>query len=147
MQMTKGEAPSKVIGNPIKRRKIELVKNTVNFYKDNPRGTDEETGKCVYINEEGDKCAAGRLFSDKALDWIKENDLQTQRLGAIIRMAQMEGIPLYKPEYRWLIGEKNFLFQLQAIHDDFASWDGGELTSQGVQLTSRVIENVEEGNL
>jgi hypothetical protein len=70
-------------------------------------------GKCVYLTDDGLKCAAGQLLDDKELQQLKNTDSLTSSWGALVARGFVPA------EHRTLIGD------LQEVHDISGPADEG----------------------
>lgn len=112
---------------------VEIIDETVEYYKNNPRGVDELSA-CLY-NVKGKQCAVGRC-----IDWSDKEFLhEFGKLEAGIEDLVEEFIPHVKLKYADLFttSEKHIKFwkELQNFHDRSGFWkktkEGNTLTKMG----------------
>lgn len=103
---------------------LEIINETVEYYKTNPRGLGEHS--CVYKAINGSKCALGRAIQDKYLD---DPLLNSTFAGGVMRLSMNLSVrnltieEVLKPEYRGQ--SKRFWEDLQSWHDVSSHWIGG----------------------
>ncbi len=106
--------------------KIEIIKETAEFYNSENRGYDYIKDNCMYITNDGKKCAIGRCLNTKGIQAIK--NIQTKSF--IILFPTNEILDSYlKPKYRGHI--KDFWLTLQSFHDTDEFWDKEGLSGDG----------------
>ena len=125
------------------KTKVEIIKETVEYYSKNPRGVRKaEAGgfgfRCVYYNEDsGAMCAVGRcLMIPEQYSTIRENIYCSfDWIGGLDARL--------KPEYR---GHKlRFWVKLQTFHDTGGNWEekigepGNVLTFDGRNEYNQLI--------
>jgi hypothetical protein len=135
---------------------IEIIDETVEFYKENARAVD---GGCFYLYENGAKCAVGRCFTDEVI--AKQQKEADSRDEEKYRFRSIHGInfcfsiavmnsnnpeDLLKPEYKGQTIE--FWRQLQHLHDSpiFWSTENGKnvLTARGTQYLTLLKDRFKE---
>lgn len=99
---------------------IEIIDETVEYYKTHKRAYNENSKLCAYINPHGDMCAIGRcLLPDKAQFLV---DISI----ALVHDLTIEELdPILEPKYRGK--SMKFWVQLQNLHDDTSFWEPNEL--------------------
>lgn len=111
------------------KTKQEIIKETAEFYNLTNRGYKERKG-CLYLTEDGKKCAIGRCISDDKLHWF------SLRFSAGIMDVSgsfVEGETLddyLQPEYQG--HDLSFWSCLQEFHDDENNWDDTGMCNDGV---------------
>jgi hypothetical protein len=119
------------------KTKIEIIKETYEYYKADPkrRGINE-AGRCVYLAENGNKCAAGRCLDfDNNTDYILDNE----GTGICCLMGVgYKKLEIFKPEYR--IGDHNFWRDLQAFHDSAVYWNEKSITKEGEERYQSLLK-------
>lgn len=121
------------------KTKAEIILETVEWYKSHPRAV-VGVGECVYLTEEGNKCAVGRVMrlSDEELGELQGPVYKLTRGTDFIKSSGEEikfDDGMLQEEYRG--HEEEFWKDLQKLHDDDENWiEGGEdfvnqLTVQG----------------
>ncbi len=119
----------------------EIILDTVEFYKHNPRAYDEIEGSCVYFREEDNsRCAVGRFSINKDLD----------RYSGTFKDFYLEQYEEYEDnitggedEHDQFLEEKvrgqslDFWNDLQLLHDVRAHWtrEGRADVQPGFDLT------------
>ena len=106
------------------KTKAEIIKETVNFYNQNNRGTkfDGGIGGCVYYNPDTEAmCAVGRCleYPKKAADFVGGVEYS---FGEVLDKE-------LKPEYRG--HEIEFWRDLQNLHDGGYNWNNDGLSING----------------
>ncbi len=103
----------------IKERQLKVLNETISFYNsDNiAMGGDKS---CMYITPNGKKCAIGRLISDDLASSLEEVH-SNKTLIDIFELLPKEIQEL----------DKEFLSDLQMLHDYPSNWDKNGLTFEG----------------
>lgn len=123
--------------------KLEIIEETINYYKTNPRGSNPKGGY-AYKTESGAMCAVGRCMNDKA-----NFDFWT---GIIVYEAfLLPGLSIdehLKPEYH---GHSTFFWdKLQNLHDSTFYWiatdTGFELSESGKEYVEKLKELYKDNN-
>ena len=128
---------------------LELINETVEYYKTHPRGISKEEGYCVYKSSTGDKCAVGRCIQDKFLDndqlhqWVFVGGVEA--LEENLKKEHLTFEEVLKPEYRGQL--KSVWKSLQNWHDRKEFWHGGndihnepqKMTLQGQDFLKRML--------
>lgn len=129
------------------KTKVEILNETVEYYKTNLRGINPNSLSCVYfVAETGAKCGVGRCCIDPKATWY----------GPPSDGLFLDGPPPYYdhttprvpldellfPEYRGHCGA--FWDQLQRFHDIPDNWKdndkgGSDLTSAGYEELERLL--------
>lgn len=121
--------------NKLAEKAISIVEETVEFYKNNPRATNE-LGTCKYLTEDGKKCAIGRKLNKKQLEIVH---LHCEELGAddvmqTLNIKTLHGLGV------------SFWESLQRIHDDASCWEttkaGTKLTAAGKTGVKQLVEKI-----
>lgn len=111
--------------------KIEIINETIKYYRTNLRGIKANTlNSCQYLTEDGAMCAIGRCL-------INPQEAMDIGIGDVHDFYDESGENLdsmLKPEY---IGHNyDFWSDLQSFHDDNACWaldkKGNKLTTEGI---------------
>ena len=111
---------------------LEFLNDTVSFYSADPKGRRalNQDGECVYLAEDGRKCAIGR--------YIKEDEKEAfNNLGTLAGLLS-EHPNCLKPSIANL--SQNFLARIQNLHDGDRNWDEFGLTEFG-KATFEVIKD------
>jgi hypothetical protein len=105
--------------------KIEIIDETVEFYKNNPRAV-LPSGVCLYLTDEGNRCAHSRCIKDELIE-----EIHSRATGnwSASRVIDEFGDGCHKPEYQG--HPKKFWCQIQRIHDRSENWDNNTLTPEG----------------
>jgi hypothetical protein len=130
------------------KQKMELVlRETLDWYKVNPRSQDIE-GNCVYFRErDGAMCAFGRCLVDaKSFQKAADDRFRCrtdQILGNIFRYdsKDIEHDPYLRPEYQGL--PLTFWQTVQTAHDTIRFWateNGGDLTNEGRDHLRMIVD-------
>lgn len=123
--------------------KFEIIDETVEFYKNNPRSLDEfnihgiKTGNCVYLSNEGNKCGFSRCCTDEGVKILHEKFDINDGTG-----VQEDFLQFLKPEYQG--HNLDFWKDIQSIHDSGGGWEksgnGNTLTDYGIKFVNRLKE-------
>ncbi len=97
--------------------KQQIILETVEFYKNNPRSMGKNNS-CLYLGPNGEKCAFSRCCTQKSITniLVKENDTPL----AFMRDINVDDILLKKYQGH----DKSFWHEVQAIHDAKEFWKG-----------------------
>jgi hypothetical protein len=114
------------------KSKLEIIEETVEFYKNNPRSINNDEGwdKCVYLNDDGHKCAFSRCCTDEGVTWLHE-EIDIGRDGGSVIQHFLEHL---KPEYQG--HDIEFWKDIQKVHDKKLHWDGQILTELGIEFVN-----------
>lgn len=129
--------------------KHEILKETVEYYKNNSRGLllDEEAGTwdCVYLGKDNSMCAVGRCLEDKILEDLptRQDSITASELATFYEDASSLD-DLLKPQYRG--HDIDFWGYLQMFHDDPSNWDGKTLTDKGKEEYAILFNKFEDEN-
>jgi hypothetical protein len=113
--------------------KLEIIKETVEYYKNNNRGI-SNNGNCVYLSQNGDMCAVGRCLENPEDIGIKPKDIETKTIDADFLIADY-GDGIFKKQYQG--HDPRFWQKLQNFHDTNRFWvsyktkKGNKLTDDG----------------
>jgi hypothetical protein len=115
--------------------KIEIIKETVEYYKNNNRGI-IPGGTCQYLSEDGDMCAVGRCLENP-------EDIGTKAIDADCLIADY-GDGIFKKQYQG--HDPRFWQKLQNFHDTGQNWNpyktkkGNRLTEQGKVKLNQLLK-------
>lgn len=131
----------------------EIINETVEYYRKNPRSLDQ-SGKCVYQSPEGNMCAVGRC-----LDWdkYKENIINANQDGLIDLIYECKVLPsgrsidnnesvldpILAERYRGFSLE--FWSDLQVLHDTASYWEDTSLSKGGEVYLQDIIQKAING--
>ena len=125
------------------KTKVEIIKETAEFYNLTNRGYYYGSGSCLYLTPEGTMCAVGRCIKE---DEIKSFDCRfdTGVSGVEIALEKNnETLDQYlKPEYQG--HSVNFWDDLQKLHDTSSNWDATGLTLKGEQVYEFLLKKYED---
>lgn len=122
------------------KTKVEIINETPEYYKTNPRGLDDALGSCVYYNPTtGAMCNVGRCCIKPSYLWYgpPSDGILVEGKDSDKRVWIDE---LLKPEYRG--HDVNFWDDLQSFHDRPRFWKAND--KGGSDLTSAGYERLEE---
>lgn len=86
----------------------DVLDETIEYYKTNPRGFNAEDYECVYLGPNNEMCAVGRcLINPSAFE---------NNYGSVINLIRDCGMGIFKEEYRHL-DDSEFWYELQLFHD------------------------------
>jgi hypothetical protein len=125
----------------------EVIEETVEYYKTNPRALDEALTDCVYYTKTGAMCAIGRCAKDPqeleqiygggAIDYlinkIKDTSTKHKTNKSILQNE------ILKSEYRHLT-DITFWADLQTYHDFNVFWKDGKLNESGEHYLNSIRE-------
>ncbi len=116
--------------------KIEIIEETVEFYRNNPRAYDPLVG-CLYVTSSGLRCAHSRCLNETLID-LKSIE-SWQNAGHII---MKHGDSIHKDQYR---GHRiDFWTDIQNLHDNSMYWSGTELSEEGKQMVESLKRKYHE---
>ncbi len=102
---------------------LELVKETVQYYLDDPSRRAELNGQCYYRKHSGEECAVGRLLDHKKVIDAGLTIDQLNKLGQIDKFP-CSALDLLKDEYNGV--SIQVLRDLQEWHDNGFPYDNKE---------------------
>lgn len=113
--------------------KLEIIEETVDYYRVNPRGVYNKV-QCIYKSEEGAMCAVGRCLSEDALYEFRNSRQTVTGLNSRCETNNRTLDDIMKEEYRG--HPLKFWRDLQIFHDSHSHWtkngNGCELTCAGM---------------
>lgn len=114
------------------KSKIEIIKETVEYYSNNPRSINTAGTSCLYNGPNGEKCAFSRCCVDDAS--FIEGTSADSTLGSLSNQN------ILKEEYRGHDGI--FWNNVQALHDLSANWndEGNGLSDIGIERVNKLIQ-------
>ncbi len=119
--------------------KAEILEETTNFYNSTNRAMKD--GACVYLDDEGNKCAVGRCILPEKLSWAmsleETTDVESLELS-IIEDGGKSLDDILKPEYCG--HEFDFWDNLQQFHDTNEFWNENGLTDEGENAYDELTE-------
>lgn len=121
-----------------KKTRIEVINETVEFYRENPnrRAFNTEIGQCAYFVEPKGKqvkhkmCAVGRL--------LKEPKKHENTEGPASDLINAEGYGVFKVDYQ--IRDPGFWDDLQRLHDRKKHWTKRGLSKKGKEYLNGLLE-------
>lgn len=113
---------------------LEILDETIEYYTHNPRGITDE-GVCLYLTEDGKKCAVGRC--------LVEGRIPTTFEGGINSLVRKYGTFLLRPQYRG--HTEAFWADLQGLHDRAENWCENGLTEMGERNVYRIKTHINNG--
>ncbi len=116
--------------------KIEIINETVEYYRTHPRGINPDE-QCVYLSLESAKCAVGRCMNEERL---KEYG---NFIGSIGSLVNEEAQPVdYFLQEKYHGHPLKFWENLQALHDGRSYWEETEedniLTNVGLNYLAEL---------
>lgn len=125
--------------NRTKEEYLALLEDTVKYYSEDTSRRAMEENDCVYLTEDGRKCAVGRFLVEN-FDYTHFNscysvkDLYTQ----------------YGNTDKFLTSECrgyniDFWQRLQGLHDNSTLWDNKGLTKSGKITVENIKSHIESG--
>jgi hypothetical protein len=96
----------------------EVIRETFDYYQNNPRGMNLEgltSSRCLYKTDKGYKCAVGRCLTDKAIDYLAETDALGASFNSVTTMPLPPNVVLFKEEYSDI--PDSVWTRLQCYHD------------------------------
>jgi len=119
--------------------RLRVLEETVEYYSHPLRRAVDGDGQCRYITPDGGRCAIGRLV-DEGTARILE-DVEGDGLGYGVCVPRIFS---KLPAHVKALG-KDFLRQLQSLHDDGIYWMPFGLTCCGEEKVKRIKSDVEHG--
>lgn len=114
-----------------KLSKIEIIKETANYYNSNNRGYNETLNVCLYYDTQTkNMCAVGRCLSNPKKLANKYNHIIVLFENKVITFRSL------KSEYR--IKDKYFWKKLQIFHDTKENWNKKGLSTKGKVAYSKL---------
>jgi hypothetical protein len=103
----------------MQKTKLEIIDETIEHYKSNPRSfiMQGNTKLCVYLSNEGNKCAFSRCCTDEGVAWLHDEvdiTLGGDNVGS-------EFLQFLKPEYQG--HDVEFWLDIQDLHDVNSYWE------------------------
>lgn len=108
------------------KRCLEIIEDTLEFYKKNPRAVNE-FGQCSYIDGNGNRCAVGRYISEEHIKQVNEKPFNGQSVDGLHNEWELDTILI--DTARGL--DIDFWSDLQHLHDSRKCWNGNKLTKFG----------------
>lgn len=123
------------------KSKIEILAETVAYYsEDVNRRAYNKIGGCEYVTDDGRMCAFGRCMIDPV-----NIPLPIPGRSVMNQPSYIDINEWLKPEYQGY--DKNFWYQIQALHDIPQFWDTKGLTDKGYwQVIDLTIQYSKESN-
>lgn len=117
------------------KTKIEIIKETIEFYGSDPSRRALDNGLCQYKANNGNKCAFGRCMKDEFV-LAYSNDSK----GAF-KMLFIYGINILKEEYQ-IPQEQSWDFwdDIQEFHDTSSNFESRNLSELGKNKAKFLIE-------
>lgn len=123
----------------------ELLIETIGFYDLDKRSlvvSRYDTLTCAYEDDNGKRCAVGRIMTDEAIRKLKEN-------GHNVTFGVRELIQLYEPGIlleKWhpLLDDEHglsFLVNIQCLHDYSCNWTKKGLSDYGENAVRNITKN------
>ena len=106
--------------------RLEFLKETIEYYMEDPsrRGCNHDMAQCAYLDENGNKCAVGRMLNEYALGKYGDVGLCASDLLKDMDF-DLEGH--FKKEYLTLLSNdddiQTLLDEVQQLHDLESTWD------------------------
>jgi hypothetical protein len=127
-----------------KQEYIDLLEETVQYYSEDTsrRGKDDRFFMCVYITDNGQKCAVGRcMIEEYAEEFSNEGDVY--ELEDEVRTTYGEKLDsVMQDEYKGYSTE--FWSALQSLHDSEKFWDDEGLTEKGEERVEEILNCIEQ---
>ncbi len=109
----------------------QVLKETVEFYNLGNRAIQGDN--CYYITNCGNKCAVGRLLTDKECHRIE--NFSITGIGDFYASEFEE----YLPEKVAELGQE-FLGKLQELHDWANNWTETGISKEGIEVANNIIK-------
>jgi hypothetical protein len=120
---------------------IEIIDETVEYYKNNPRSLNN-IGECLYYNN-GNMCAFGRCATKKGLEYLEYNE------NTSVCNLKKKPNSILKDVYKG--HSLDFWCDLQLFHDRGENWKenngGNTLTTKGLIVYNKLIEKYGNGTI
>lgn len=130
----------------MKMTKLEILDETVKYYKTHKRGLSDE-GFCVNITNRGSMCAVGRCVDKELISKLK--GLEDIAVGSLsLELGKDTTDECLQPQYRG--HREEFWEDLQDLHDRGIHWSknksGGQvLTMQGDKAVELIKSKIRDG--
>jgi len=111
---------------------IDIINETVEYYKTNPRGKSDNSAGCDYLTPEGYMCAVGRCLKKKVRNSLTDFYGDAEALMEEKGRSSLDSLLLNKYKNHSTL----FWMDLQFLHDAGNFWDknnvdGNNLTERG----------------
>jgi hypothetical protein len=122
-------------------RMFAILDDTISHYTSENRGYTEDDG-CVYENDQGFKCAVGRLLNQRDLNKVRElNLMYNVSVTKLYKVFKSHSAEFTSPK---IIGlPVAFLADLQILHDHCSNWDTNGLIggrSAAVWIENKIFD-------
>lgn len=111
------------------KTKLEILKETKDFYSEDVSRRAIGINGCVYLTEDGRKCAYSRCVDENS-------GFVYSLMGGIGLINDVE--KYLKKEYQG--HERAFWRSIQVFHDHPAHWNVNGLTKQGINFYNKLVE-------
>jgi hypothetical protein len=107
--------------------KKEIVLETIEFYSNNPRSKNSESGMCCYQDPMGNHCAVGRCIDEDCMGVVADTE-QKHGEFEILHFERRVGVELEECLQEKYRGHSiHFWISLQLLHDSDHFWKDGKL--------------------
>lgn len=105
---------------------LQLLEETIEYYSKNPRAI-SNSNTCVYLREDGARCAIGRICDDETIKLIGGicSDVGSARIWPLLPPAITD------------YGQ-SFLVDLQRLHDGNKNWSDNGLSQEGKRYVDSI---------
>ena len=113
------------------KTKLEVIRETVDYYSKDVTRRSMNGSDCMYVSSDGKNCAFSRCCADPS-------SLKSYEGYGASQVIDKFGFECLKPEY--MIEDKSFWNELQALHDIKSNWNETGLTDEGRKYVAE-LEN------
>lgn len=120
-----------------KKTKLEIISETLRFYKKHPRSVDANDS-CLYLGDDGERCAFSRCCKETKAVQARLVESEGMCVSSLYNFRR-----LLKPEYAG--HDEHFWDHVQEIHDTQTNWietgpaaKSRELSEQGKRLVKKL---------
>jgi hypothetical protein len=114
------------------KTKLDIIKETFDYYNEDPSRRAKVNGRCEYLNSEGNMCAFGRCEINPPISETGNSDAVDNRFS---HEEEMNGA--LKEEYRGHSME--FWEELQDLHDSDFYWLEDKASEAGQSLYRSLV--------
>ncbi len=118
-----------------KLTKIQIIDETVEYYKTHDRAIDDNL-KCCYLSDDNRMCAHSRCLTDEARATLLQEF--SNNATAYVVIGEF-GDECHKEEYRG--HDEEFWQRIQSIHDSHSYWSGKTFTPAGEKFVNSLKED------
>lgn len=113
--------------------KVEIITSIIGYYEADPsrRAYKGEYGQCVYLTNDGRKCAVGMCLTEEGMDIARFIEGDVDQIPGDLDL-------MLKPEYQGY--SMSFWRDLQLIHDEPRNWTRKGMSDYGKERKQRLLD-------